>query len=345
MAQSRIIKTVSLLLLSLSVQGQELFIEPTNLEEKINYSGFIITEVQDSTGQQIFGNGNTPTLVFEKGLSKTLTHFVNENFNFKSPDPPVIMKVKNIVFTKNKIYNSVKYTLKLQVNFVSDGKNIYGFESVNTLQSSSENNEYYNRLIAQGLAYQIDQFNTYFSKKLKSNLNKTLNFSVQYLTELKSKDYIYFHQRPLLRMEDFEGTPNTTAHKKVAATRSGLLLKIETSEVGHEINLVIKISAAFDKSMSWMNRPSNPAYTLNHEQFHFNISGYMACRLKDSLENTKLRPDDFKIQVNDVFAYWLKQEKEMQKDYDAETRNGILTDKQRIWQEKIIKFGEEFCHQ
>jgi hypothetical protein len=129
-----------------------------------------------------------------------------------------------------------------------------------------------------------------------------------------------------LSWDDFQGIPKPLSSYEAAISSSVYL----------EFDSISKRYIAYagqNNVSSWAKRSREEQdYTLNHEQYHFNITELHARMLNDYIEANPfgslylftLRKNSLRIDLN-----------EMQNRYDNETRHSLIYDKQRRWEYEI----------
>ena len=108
-----------------------------------------------------------------------------------------------------------------------------------------------------------------------------------------------------------------------------------------------------DRCQSWSIKEKWSNALLKHEQGHFDISEIWARRLNKKLQDMvrtglcgrgkteKEAEADLKKDVDNIFEKHVKNEDEMQKKYDEETKDGRDNTKQTIWNKNISELLKE----
>ena len=152
-------------------------------------------------------------------------------------------------------------------------------------------------------------------------------------------DVIYYNANKKLVWADFKGTPGLPS-VVAAITSSGFGYKagMKSSNGKGEIN--VSVYCFFSKPNSWVRKGKTTPYILNHEQHHFDATYICTKRFIEKIRNANLTTTN----MNDVLAKLYKEcsaeMRKMQADYDGETMNGQLKDKQEKWnvffEEKLL---------
>ncbi len=143
-------------------------------------------------------------------------------------------------------------------------------------------------------------------------------------------DVIYYNANKKLVWADFKGTPGPPSIV-AAITSSGFGYRagMKSSNGNGEIN--VSVYCFFSKPNSWVRKGKTTAYILNHEQHHFDATYICTKRFIEKIRNANLTTSN----MNDVLAKLYKEcsieMRKMQSNYDGETMNGQLKDKQEKW--------------
>lgn len=167
-------------------------------------------------------------------------------------------------------------------------------------------------------------------------LKAQVTANVSYTTNpgVKGNNQIYYSVGEKLAIGDFEGSPDNGSNA-VAITSSGFAFKaaMKTSDEGAELNIVVYCN--FNKSRSWMKEKGKNKYILSHEQLHFDISYLGAMNFIEKLKEAKFSVGGYNKQLEKIYYAAISEMETKQHEYDSETMNGQLTDKQSVWLEKI----------
>lgn len=165
---------------------------------------------------------------------------------------------------------------------------------------------------------------------ITGNAQITTDISWVEKSSMNAADVIYYNANKKLSWADFKGAqgpPSVVA----AITSSGFGYKagMHSSNGKGEIN--VSVYCYFSKPNSWVRKGKTTAYILNHEQHHFDATYICAKMFIDKVKASKLTTSN----MNDVLAKLYKEcaanMHKMQADYDGETKNGQLKDKQQKW--------------
>jgi hypothetical protein len=143
-------------------------------------------------------------------------------------------------------------------------------------------------------------------------------------------DVIYYNPNKKLVWADFKGTPGPPS-VVAAITSSGFGYKAGMRSTNGKGEINVSVYCYFSKPNSWVRKTKTTAYILNHEQHHFDATYICTKRFIEKIRTANLTTTN----MNDVLAKLYKQcsieMRKMQADYDGETMNGQLKDKQEKW--------------
>lgn len=163
------------------------------------------------------------------------------------------------------------------------------------------------------------------------------NFEVKVVMKQSSAqpNEIVYRKGLQLTLADFQGEyePGMNA---IAMAYSGVALQFKAYTKGATTYIEIEMYPSFDKRRSWCLAAHRNAYTLEHEQRHFDITALSACALYQRLKTYPFTKD-FQQEILRIKEAHVRDNEAEQDRYDQETNHGILRDKQAQWNEKIKK--------
>jgi FtsZ-binding cell division protein ZapB len=146
----------------------------------------------------------------------------------------------------------------------------------------------------------------------------------------EKKDVIFYKLSNKLNWADFKGMPNLPPPVS-AITSSGFGYKAAMQSEDDKGEITVGIYCYFDKLKSWVRKGRNTKYTLNHEQHHFDITYLAAKMFIDKVKTASLTTSNMNEVLDKLYKECTATMKKMQNDYDGETKNGQLKDKQAEW--------------
>ena len=149
---------------------------------------------------------------------------------------------------------------------------------------------------------------------------------VFYRTVEMKPHYIEYSKDRKLTWSDFKETKRKYVQVAVTASQISYNVTNENNE------MVVNVSCVFDKKNSTVVRGFQTDYILNHEQRHFDITYLYTAKLIKRLKNAKhLTMDEVDDIYNNIYEEWTA----YQAQYDAESGNATITNRQAAWDKKI----------
>lgn len=143
---------------------------------------------------------------------------------------------------------------------------------------------------------------------------------------------ILWNERPL-SWRDFKAAPAPESEYH-ASTNSGLSYSWSARFKGEEIQLAYTVAAYFYPESSWVSEKNEGL--LAHEQLHFDISELHARLLRKKLEEFQPKGEkDLKAALRDLYEGIEAERKQMQEQYDLETRHSENSEAQALWEKKV----------
>jgi hypothetical protein len=151
----------------------------------------------------------------------------------------------------------------------------------------------------------------------------------------RESDTLVYDSDRKLAWGDFKGKPAVTDRSKGAQITVTINLKVKkvsfwTGKPTYDVYAI-----AF-KDQSWVKGPYKDAYTLAHEQLHFDIAHIYAETLELEVNNLK-KTAGKPVQVEELLRRSTKAMGAYQALYDQETRGGNNIARQKEWALRIKK--------
>ena len=149
-------------------------------------------------------------------------------------------------------------------------------------------------------------------------------------TSMPSSDVIYYNASKKLKWADFNGMPGPPS-PVAAITASGFGYKASMQSTNGKGHIDVAIYCYFSKINSWVKPASKTAYVLTHEQHHFDAT-YLAAKLfTEKVKASSLSTTNMDALLAKLYKESCSYMNELQNNYDGETKNGQLSDKQEKW--------------
>ncbi|UAY51457.1 hypothetical protein [Ferruginibacter albus] len=168
---------------------------------------------------------------------------------------------------------------------------------------------------------------------------QNVDVAVKYTTkpDLKDNNLIFYDGKQRLTWDDFKGTPNDDNTFTAALTYAGFGYGATFSDDDGDGKgtLTITVYCDFNKNGSWVKEKGRNDYILNHEQHHFDISYICTLLFIKKLKEEKYTLANYNSVIKNAYRQTASQMSSMQNQYDTETHNGLIKDKQEEWNNKI----------
>ncbi|WP_407426797.1 hypothetical protein [Arcticibacter sp.] len=193
---------------------------------------------------------------------------------------------------------------------------------------------YLRSLLKSSLVY----FNTWMNSNADTDprLARSVKFTFSDYTEKTEGDTIYYSSKRKLRWDDFQSR-NISSNKYQALVMPGIGYNQDAKIINGVVHVHIAVKAYLPKSAAWSRTTGRDAYTLNHEQRHFDIVKIISEQFKEKVKNADLQPDTYDAFLNMQYLDSFRDMHAMQKAYDKETSHGLNRIAQASWDEKIDK--------
>jgi len=149
-------------------------------------------------------------------------------------------------------------------------------------------------------------------------------------------DTVYYAPEKKITWADFKGTPEPGSDA-TAITSSGFGYMAGIKYKDGKVNISITVYCYFSRHGSWVIKGKETAYALNHEQHHFDVSYIVANLFVQKLKTAKFTWDNYNELLDKFYNDSRQQLKDMQNEYDGQTKNGRLPAVQEKWNAKIDK--------
>jgi len=176
-------------------------------------------------------------------------------------------------------------------------------------------------------------FATSISFSNESSKTGVTGVDIQITPDLSKDDEVFYTLSPL-SWDDFQGEPDSTS-EWAAMTYSGIRLKYEYTEKGDSIRATVQLYPYVDKKKSWVKPSGYNAYTLAHEQVHFDIAALVTHQLAQEIKKTDFNLVDFPLTIVKLHGQYIKKLSAMQEAYDEETAHGDNYAVQQEWKHRI----------
>jgi len=192
-------------------------------------------------------------------------------------------------------------------------------------------------VLRRALGYSLTFFNTWINKEAATNIKlaRAVKISFTDYTEQPEGDTVYYSFKRPLTWEDFKARPLNSRFGAEILPSIGYNEDVEVNK--GIVNVHLGTKAFVPKSASWVKADSKNAYSLNHEQRHFDIVKIILERFKQKLRAEKFTVDNYDGPINVQYLESFHEMNVMQEQYDTETAHGMNIAAQEEWNKKIDK--------
>ncbi|WP_026464350.1 DUF922 domain-containing protein [Adhaeribacter aquaticus] len=148
----------------------------------------------------------------------------------------------------------------------------------------------------------------------------------------QKSDTLVYNPEKKLTWDDFKGKPNYSRSEAGAQIIVSINLRVKKVSFWSGKTTYDVYAIAF-RNQSWVKPGYKDAYTLAHEQVHFDIAHIFAETLE--LQLNSLGADEQKEKVEELLQKNSREMGQYQVLYDRETNGGNNKTKQKQWAEKI----------
>jgi hypothetical protein len=289
------------------------------------------------------GNPGKYTVDLKGGALAAIKQFVTVALPPDKTLRPIIIHIEQFRLDEtalpgNRVEGKVKVSLSFYLQ--KDDQNIH----LTNYNGSAGYNRHVNQevdiemVLRRALEYSLTFFNTWINKEAGTNIKLARDVKITFTdyTEQPEGDTIYYSPKRPLQWDDFKATPLRNSRFGAEVLPSiGYNEDVEVSKSIIHVHLSTK--AFVPKSACWVKDDSKNAYSLNHEQRHFDIVKIIIERFKQKLKAEKLPVDNYDGPINVDYLESYHEMNVMQEQYDAETAHGMNVAVQEQWNKKIDK--------
>ena len=145
-----------------------------------------------------------------------------------------------------------------------------------------------------------------------------------------AEQQVFYDKKRKLTWADFLGTPNLP-DPVAAITASGFGYSTKISTSNNKGTIAIDIYCNFSKLNSWVKKDKNTAYILKHEQHHFDVTYLAAIQFINNVKTAKLTVNNTTYLLADLYKQSCDYMNNLQNEYDTQTKNGQIKNKQAEW--------------
>lgn len=283
------------------------------------------------------------TVDLKGGALAAIRQFVNAALPPDKMLRPVIIHIEKFRLDETQLPgNHVEGKVKVSLSFYlqRNGQNIH----LTDYNGSAGYNRFANQevdiemVLRHALEYSLTFFNTWINNEAGTNIKLAKNVKISFTdyTEQPEGDTIYYSFRRPLRWDDFKAKPFSNS-RFGAEVLPSIGYNEDVGVNRSTVNVHLDLKAFLPKSACWVKMDSKNAYSLNHEQRHFDIVKIIIERFKQKLKAEKFTVDNYDGPINVQYLESFHEMNVMQDQYDTETAHGMNIAAQEEWNKKIDK--------
>ena len=155
-------------------------------------------------------------------------------------------------------------------------------------------------------------------------------------TNMKPSETIYYTPNKKLLWSDFIGKPPAPSSTQ-AVTSSGFGYSADMKSTNGKGVINIRVYCFFNKIKSWVRAIGKTNYILEHEQHHFDATYITAYDFEEKLKTANITTENMDSLLGSIYKEANAARVKMQNDYDTQTKNGILKEKQAEWNKFFVE--------
>ncbi len=315
-----------------------------------NLNAFHIADVTDERAVRnetatlllLNSNGKLVFRVFnlKGGDTSAIKIFIDQNFSQHDTIRPVILALKQYRLTETGAANG-EIDGKLDIEFKFGIQRKYGvvtplisYKGGTRYTRSALQNEVPETILRRGIISALSFFNNWLNQHANSDIRlaRAVKLNFTDYTDRYEGDTIYYSPRRPLTWADFRDKPRIGNFE--AEVFTGIGFNEQTEVENGLINLTIAVKVYLPKSAAWA-KGNKDFYALNHEQRHFDIAKIVGEHFKQKIAAMALPVWSYDGFINEQYLETLREQTRMQNQYDRETRHGMDSDEQEIWDQRI----------
>ncbi|MBB6131240.1 hypothetical protein [Mucilaginibacter lappiensis] len=283
------------------------------------------------------------TVDLKGGALASIKQFVNAALPPDKTLRPVIFHIEKFRLDETLLPgNHVEGKLKISLSFYlqRDGQYIHltdynGSAGYNRLVNQEVDIE---MVLRHALEYSLTFFNSWINNEAGTNIKLARDVKIIFTDyhEEPEGDTIYYSPKRRLIWDDFKAKPLSNS-RFGAEVLPSIGYNEDVSVSKSTVNVHLSLKAFVPKSACWVKTNSENAYSLNHEQRHFDIVKIIIEGFKQKLKAEKFTVDNYDGPINVAYLESFHEMNVMQDEYDTETSHGMNVVAQEEWNKKIDK--------
>ena len=277
------------------------------------------------------------------GAATAIGQFIRQSLAYNDALHPVVARIKECVITEipgasGRVDGRVVLTISFDLQ--RDGETVHLVEyhrggARYNRPANSRSHIAAEKAFRQSLVGALRYLNTWFDQEAAGNplLAKEIKVSFTDYTENVDEDTVFYATDRPLTWNDFRERPRLERYAASVFPSFGYESYSEVVNGILHINITLKVYVIPD--YSWVKGHAKDAYSLNHEQRHFDIVKLIAERFKQKVQADTLTVDNFNNILQWQYIDSYREMNHLQEQYDDETRHGTNPTAQERWNQYI----------
>jgi hypothetical protein len=281
---------------------------------------------------------------FKSDLRSSLMQYVRTIVPQKSALRPVVIRVKSFVIREasqgsRTVLGNFEISFSFELKGEDENTRLVDYKGKAQYTRPVNDRAVVESTLSDAVLKSLSYFNRWINSHAKTNeiLARGVRFNFKDHMKNEEVDTLFYDSKRPLSWADFKGKSLSHDGKYAASVFSFFAVesKNELTDGIVQVNMNLKVYLV--RNFSWVRDYARDAYTLNHEQRHFDIAKIISERFREKLLNDKMTVANFEGIISFEYIESLRELDRMQKLYDGETRHGIDSDMQKVWNERIEK--------
>ncbi|AYA37633.1 hypothetical protein D3Y59_11600 [Hymenobacter oligotrophus] len=279
-----------------------------------------------------------------QGGAATLRRFVQQGIKRNATLRPVTVRVRECRITETPVSGTNwlidgKVMVHLAFEWQRNGKTIplTSYQGGARYRRTTKQLGIIEPTLRQSLADALGNFNGWIAQAARydEKLATGLRISATDHTANTDADTLFYTPTRPLTYADFRAQPRTNGGRYGGAVFPSFSYQGSAKLAEGKVHVTVTTKVFVVRSASWLAPTHHDAYTLNHEQRHFDLVKLVAERFKRKLSPDSMTLDNYnaRMQFQYLQSWW--EMNRLQEQYDAETGGGQNTAAQARWNQRI----------
>jgi hypothetical protein len=265
----------------------------------------------------------------ENGAAVSIQEFIAAHITSDIGVAPLSLHIIKLAISETPGAMKERATLHYRYAFYDKGTAVLSYEGESYVETGMDASVYIEKLVRGSIIQAVTRADEDW-RLHKPESNSSFIVTIEMGRKSPPTGNILYSRSHPVQLEDFQAKPDDMSLGG-AATYSGVSIEYSMVKEGSDVKLNVSITPYFSSMDSWVRRSVRNAYTLSHEQKHFDITAIGACMLADSIRKASLTQDNYKAEIERLHSEnttWIRRE---QAQYDTETMHGKNTKMQTQW--------------